>query len=76
MQDGATPTHDHLNWLHDLLLVIITLITLFVLGLLIYVCVRFRASRNPVPSRTSHNTLLEVLWTALPVLILVVIAIP
>lgn len=76
MQDGVTPTHDHLEWLHNILLVIITLITLFVLALLVYVCVRFRASRNPVPSRTSHNTWLEVAWTGLPVLILVVIAIP
>ena len=46
------------------------------LALLIYVCVRFRASRNPTPSRRTHNTLLEIAWTAVPVLILVVIAIP
>lgn len=76
MQESVTPTHDRLDDLHNLLLVIITLITLFVLALLVYVCLRFRASRNPVPSKTSHHTWLEVAWTALPVVILVVIAIP
>ena len=48
--------------LHNLLLVVITLISLFVLGLLIYVGVRFRASANPVPSTTSHHTVIEILW--------------
>ncbi|MGB1952722.1 MAG: cytochrome c oxidase subunit II [Candidatus Puniceispirillum sp.] len=62
--------------LHNLLLVVITVITLFVLGLLVYVGVKFRASANPVPSRTSHNAVIEVLWTVIPVLILVGIAIP
>src|SRR6202011_3867026 len=52
------------------------LITLFVLGLLLYVIVRFRQERNPMPTRTSHNTVIEILWTVVPVLILVVIAIP
>ncbi|MDC1383224.1 cytochrome c oxidase subunit II [Candidatus Puniceispirillum sp.] len=62
--------------LHNLLLIVITLISLFVLGLLIYVSVRFRASRNPKPSKTSHNTVIEILWTVIPVLILVGIAVP
>ena len=62
--------------LHDLLLVVITLISLFVLGLLVYVGVRFRAAANPVPSKTSHHTVIEVLWTVIPVLILVGIAVP
>ncbi len=62
--------------LHNLLLVIITFISLFVLGLLIYVSVRFRESRNPNPTKTSHNTVIEILWTVIPVLILVGIAIP
>lgn len=75
-QDSVTPTQDRLADLHNLLLVIITLITVFVLGLLVYVCLRFRASRNPVPSKTSHHTWLEIFWTAAPVVILVVIAIP
>jgi len=62
--------------LHNLLLVIITAISLFVLALLIYVGVRFRASRSPKASKTSHNTVIEILWTVIPVLILVVIAVP
>jgi len=62
--------------LHDLLLVIITLISLFVLGLLIYAMFRFHASRNPTPSAVTHNTVLEIAWTIVPILILVVIAIP
>jgi cytochrome c oxidase subunit 2 len=61
---------------HDLLMVIITAITIFVLGLLVYVAIRFRASANPVPSKTTHNTTIEVLWTVVPVIILVVIAVP
>jgi cytochrome c oxidase subunit II len=62
--------------LHDLLLVIITLISLFVLVLLIYAVFRFHASRNAVPTTTTHNTVLEIAWTIIPILILVVIAIP
>jgi len=62
--------------LHDLLLVIITLISLFVLVLLIYAVYRFHASRNAVPTTTTHNTVLEIAWTIIPILILVVIAIP
>ncbi len=75
-QPAATPIMRELTELHDLLLVIITLITLLVLGLLIYVVWRFGEKRNPTPSRTSHNTLVEILWTVVPVLILVVIAVP
>ena len=62
--------------LHNFLLVIITLISVFVLGLLVYVCIKFREKPNVKPSKTSHNTLIEVVWTVVPVLILVVIAIP
>jgi cytochrome c oxidase subunit 2 len=57
-------------------MIIITLITLFVLGLLVTIMVKFNATANPTPSRTTHNTLLEVLWTVLPVVILVFIAVP
>lgn len=64
-------------WMHDaLLLPIITVISLFVLGLLLWVGVRFNRKANPVPSKTSHNTLIEIIWTVVPVLILVVIAVP
>jgi cytochrome c oxidase subunit 2 len=75
-QPAASPVMGQVESLHDLLLWIITLISIFVLALLLYACVRFRASRNASPSRRTHHTLLEITWTALPVLILVVIAIP
>lgn len=76
MQPAASPVREAIDSLNDELLVIITLITLFVLGLLLYVIVRFNAKRHPTPSQTTHNTLLELLWTTVPILILVVIAIP
>lgn len=75
-QEAATPVMRDIEDLHHLLLIIITVITLFVLALLLYVMFRFSAKRNPTPSRTAHNTLIEVLWTVLPVMILVVIAVP
>ncbi len=73
---AVTPVAEKIHSFHDLLLVIIIAITVFVAGLLLYVMYRFRASANPNPSRTSHNTLIEVLWTVAPIMILVVIAIP
>jgi cytochrome c oxidase subunit II len=76
LQQSAAPTMDDIVWFHNLLVYIITGITLFVLALLLIVIVKFNARANPVPSRTTHNTLLEVLWTVVPVVILVVIAIP
>ncbi len=76
MQPPATPVKERLNAFHNELLVIIFLIAGFVMALLLYVIVRFNHRRNPVPSRTSHNTVIEVLWTVVPVLILVLIAIP
>jgi len=76
LQPSATPVKERLSAFHDELLIIITLITLFVLSLLVYVIWRFNERRNPVPSRTSHNTVIEMLWTVVPVLILVIIAIP
>ncbi|MBI4183434.1 MAG: cytochrome c oxidase subunit II [Proteobacteria bacterium] len=75
-QPPASPVMERLVAFHDMLLVIIIGICVLVLGLLLYVIVRFRASRNPVPSRTSHNTVVEVLWTVVPVIVLVIIAIP
>jgi cytochrome c oxidase subunit 2 len=76
LQGSASPVMDHIIWFHDWLLIIITVITLFVLALLITVVIKFNARANPVPSRTTHNTLIEVAWTLFPVLILVGIAIP
>src|SRR5262245_30483931 len=75
LQPPASTVKEHIHDFHELLLVIITLITIFVLGLLVYVMWRFRASAHPNPTRTTHNTLLEVAWTAIPVMILVLIAI-
>lgn len=75
-QPPASPVMAHLEGLHDFVFVIITLITLFVMGLLIYVCVKFRESKNPVPNRFAHNTTVEILWTVIPIIILVAIGIP
>ena len=76
-QPQVTPIGEEALWFHNVLLMpIITAISVFVLGLLLYVMIRFRRSANPVPSRTTHNTLLEVVWTLVPVLILVAIAVP
>jgi cytochrome c oxidase subunit 2 len=76
LQESGTPVMDQVTGFHDFLLYIITAITLFVLALLVIVMVKFNASANPTPSRTTHNTLVEVLWTVIPVVILVVIALP
>ena len=75
-QQSAAPTMDDIIWFHDFVLWIIVAITVFVLALLLIVIVKFNAKANPAPSRTTHNTLLEVLWTVIPVVILVVIAVP
>jgi cytochrome c oxidase subunit 2 len=76
LQPGATPVMDDIIWFHDFLLWIIGAIALFVLTLLVIVIVRFNARANPVPSRTTHNTTIEIIWTVVPVLILVAIAVP
>jgi cytochrome c oxidase subunit II len=76
MQEAASPLMGQIEWFEGYTLVIITLITLFVLALLIVVVVKFNAKANPVPSTTSHNTMIEIVWTILPVLILVAIAFP
>ena len=76
MQQAATPVMEDIRSFHGLLLGLITVITLFVLALLVTVVVKFNARANPVPSRTTHNTLIEVAWTLIPVAILVGIAIP
>jgi len=76
LQQSATPVMDNITWFHDFLLIIITAITAFVLVLLLIVMARFNARTNPVASRTTHNTLLEVAWTIVPIVILLVIAVP
>lgn len=75
-QEAATPVMERIDGFHDLLLVIITAISVFVLGLLIYVMWRYSEKRNPNPSKTTHHTLIEVVWTVVPVLILLVIVVP
>ena len=77
LQKQFSPTGHTARWLHDkMLLPIITIISIFVLVLMLYVMVRFRRSASPVPSKTSHNTVIEVIWTVVPVVILLAIAIP
>ena len=75
-QNPATDLMGSVVGLHNIILIVMTLITLFVLFLLFYVSFRFSAKRNPIPSTTTHNTVVEVLWTAIPIVILVVLAIP
>ncbi|MDA0368518.1 MAG: cytochrome c oxidase subunit II [Proteobacteria bacterium] len=76
LREAASPTMSRIDGFHDFLLVIITVITLIVTALMAYIMIRFRASKNPNPSHNTHNTLLEVLWTVVPIIILVVIAVP
>lgn len=76
LQQSASPVMTFITDFHNGLLVLITIVSLFVLGLLIWVCVKYNAKANPEPSRTTHNTLVEVVWTVVPILILIGIAIP
>jgi len=76
LQQSASPVMDDIVWFHDFLLWLIAAITLFVLVLLTIVVLRFNARSNPVPSRTTHNTAIEIIWTVVPVLILVTVAVP
>jgi len=75
-QEAATPVMEQITQFHEMLLIIIFAIGIFVTLLLFFVIFRFRESANPNPSKTSHNTLIEVVWTLIPVIILVVIAVP
>jgi len=76
LQESATPVMDELTFVYNLVSYIIGGIVAFVLGLMAYIMIRYREKANPIPSKTSHNTLIEVIWTVVPVLILIVIAIP
>ena len=75
-QDAATNNMTQITTFNDFLLILMTAITLVVLGLMVFVMLRFNAKANPEPSKTTHNTLVEVVWTVVPILILVIIAIP
>jgi cytochrome c oxidase subunit 2 len=76
MQPAFSPMKKEIIQLHNLVLVMITIITLFVAALLAWVCYRYSEKRNPIPSQTSHHTWLEIAWTVGPVLVLVIMAIP
>jgi cytochrome c oxidase subunit II len=76
LQEAATPVMEDIVWFHNFLFWLITIITLFVLALLVAIVVKFNSKANPVASKTTHNTLIEVAWTLIPVLILVGIAVP
>jgi cytochrome c oxidase subunit 2 len=77
LQEQFSPIGDYGRWMHDgILMPLIVIISLFVLILILYAMFRFRRSANPVPSKTTHNALIEVVWTLVPVLILVAIAVP
>lgn len=76
LQEASTPVMQDVHDLHDLLMIMMLLIALLVFALLGIIIYRFRASKNPTPSKRSHNTLLEVVWTAIPVALLLIIAFP
>jgi cytochrome c oxidase subunit II len=76
LQEAGSPVMTNITWFHNFLLVLITAITIFVLALLVIVMIRFNARANPNPSRTTHNALIEVIWTIVPVVILLAIAVP
>lgn len=75
-QVPASPVMEEIEKFHNLLLIIIGTIIFVVLGLLIYVCVKFNVRANPTPATFSHNLLLEAVWTAIPIIILIIIALP
>lgn len=76
LQEPATPVAEAIHWFHDILLWICIVISVFVAGLLIYVIFRFNERANPEPTKTSHNSTLEFLWTVIPIIILVIMAVP
>lgn len=76
-QESASPVKEDMAWFHDVMLVpMITVVSIFVMFLLLFVMIRFNAKANPVPTKTTHNAKLEFLWTIIPVLILIVISVP
>lgn len=76
-QEAVTPVMERLVWFHNVMVFpIIAAITIFVTALLLFIMVRFREKANPVPSKTSHNALIEIIWTIAPVAILLVMVVP
>ena len=76
LQEAGSPVMERITAFHNMLLWVITAISLFVLGLLLWIMTRYNAKANPEPATFSHNTVIEVIWTVVPVIILVLIAIP
>ncbi len=76
MQQAVTPIAHNIQEFHTFLLWLITIITIFVLGLMVWIVVKFNAKANPTPSKTTHNTMIEVVWTIVPILILLAVAVP
>jgi len=76
LQESATHVMDELTWLHNFVFVIITIITLFVMVLMGWIMFRYSAKRNPVPSKTTHHVWLEVGWTIVPIIILLIMVVP
>src|SRR3984957_1257745 len=76
LQDAASPVMEQIASFHTYVLWIVTAITIFVLALLVYIIFRFNARANPTPSRTTHNTLLEIMWTIVTVAILMLLFVP
>lgn len=75
-QEGVTPVMERIDSFHTFVFIIITIITVFVMGLMLFIMLRFNEKANPTPSKTSHNTTIEVIWTVVPVLILLVMVVP
>lgn len=76
LQEAGSPTMERITAFNEMLLGIEIAIVLFVLAIMVFIVIRFNEKANPVPSKTTHNTVLEVIWTAIPIIILVIIAIP
>jgi cytochrome c oxidase subunit 2 len=76
LQEAATPVMEKFEHYHNQLLITIFAIGIFVLALIVYVCIKFRKSANLVPSKTTHNVKLEIIWTLIPVIILVTLMVP
>jgi cytochrome c oxidase subunit 2 len=75
-QEPATPVMEQIEWLHSFLMMVMSGIVIIVVFLLAFVCLRYNKWANPVPNKFSHNILIEVIWTIIPVIILIVIAVP
>lgn len=75
-QEARSPSAEAVHELHNLIFTVEVGIVIFVLAIMAYIMIRFNSKANPVPSKTSHNTLLEIVWTVVPILILIVIAVP